>query len=518
MQNSLDLKMYKVPEHFSDEAKSFIDDINEDFQDAMNRAHRDFNEQIAFLKRRYQIALKYLRPEKVSEELLRTLFDEVEMISEPETEPEVDDSREKPKAKKQRKKKRKAIADHLPRTVVDHHIPEEEKTCSKDGNKLHSIGYDVKEELKYIPAKFEVIEHRYHKYACRSCDGGIKRLPPMETIVPGSYASSELLAHIAVSKFMNHLPLYRQEKMYAREGVHISRQVMADWMIKLGENLNPLIGIMNEKILESPVVHADETPVKILTQDGVRTSKQAYMWQISSWGKCPLVLFEYDASRKKEVAKKLLGTYEGYIQIDGYGGYDVLFDETSKRVRVGCMAHVLRKFKDVVSSLPKDERANHSAHKVMAKIKELYQIEDQLRECSFEQRYEKRIELNAAEILEDIQELVAERLRSVSKNSPYFGALQYAENELEGIAKYLEHGMIELDNNHAENAIRPFAVGRRNWLFICTEKGAQASANIYSLLITAKANNIEPFTYLNKVIEELPSCKTLEDYERLLPL
>jgi transposase len=201
---------------------------------------------------------------------------------------------------------------------------------------------------------------------------------------------------------------------------------MAEWMIKLGEALKPLIRLMQERILDGPVVHADETPVKVLTKDGVRTSHQAYMWQLSRWGPKPLVVFGFDMSRKKEVAEKLLGTYEGFVQIDAYAGYDLLFGETSPRIR-------------------------------------------------------------------------------------------YADDELPHIRHYLKHGAIELDNNLAENSFRPFALGRRNWMFICTEDGAQASANIYSLLITAKANGIEPVGYLPHVIERLPYYKTVEDFEALLP-
>src|SRR5690606_11165114 len=159
--------------------------------------------------------------------------------------------------------------------------------------------------------------------------------------IPQSYASPELLANIAVSKFCDHLPLYRQEQIYAsRYGVNLTRQVMADWMVKLGIALNPLIGIMHEKIMEAEVVSADETPVKILTKDGVRTSTLSYMWQRSRWGPKQVVIVEHDPTRKKEVANKLLGTYEGFVQIDGYTGYNILFREGSPRRRVGCMAHV----------------------------------------------------------------------------------------------------------------------------------------------------------------------------------
>ena len=484
----------------------------------IDKTHRYYREQIDFLKQQFKIALKTLRPNIIPSESLELLFDEVEMTSEVETEPEIKDEKENDPKKNRRKGKRKAIPEHLARTIVEHDLAEENKICDKDGSKLKRIGYDVKEELKYTPPKYEVIEHRYHKYGCEVCHEGIKREKPEPTLIPGSYASSELLSHIAVSKYCNHLPLYRQEKMFARDGIFITRAVMSDWMIRLGEALNPLIGIMHEKILESEVVHGDETPVRILTKDGVRTSSQAYMWQISRWGSTPLILFEYNASRKKEVALKLLGSYSGYIQIDGYAGYDTLFGENSLRIRVGCMAHVLRKFKNFLQTLPKESRKGHAANEIVELINSLYDIEKPLKTISLEERCQKRLESDANIILEDLMDFIAQEKQSVSTDSPYFAALRYANDELPYIRNYLKHGLIEIDNNLAENAIRPFALGRRNWLFICAEKGAEASANIYSILTTAKANNVEPFSCLTKLNTKLPYCVNAQDYEDLLSI
>jgi len=342
-------------------------------------------------------------------------------------------------------------------------------------------------------------------------------MAPPPSLIPQSYASPSLLAQIASAKYCDHLPLYRQEKIYARLGVHLTRQVMADWMIKLGEGVKPLIGLMHERILESSVVSADETPIRILTKDGVRTSHQGYMWQLSRWGPKPLVIFEFDMSRKKEVAERLLGTYTGFVQIDGYGGYDILFGEKSPRIRFGCMAHVARKFKDVIATSPHDQRATHPAMKIVKMIRALYAVEDICRPFEAEARLTYRRDQNVVQQLDALVQLVGDEMQAVAPSSPYFAALRYAAEELPHIRHYAHHGEIELDNNLAENAIRPFALGRRNWLFMCTHDGAQASANIYSLLITAKANGIEPVSYLTRIIERLPHCKAIEDYEALLP-
>lgn len=515
MQNSLNLA-HKIPDTLC-QAQQMCKDLL-DIIDKNNTSHK---EQLNFIKQQYKIALMQLRPGLVTSEQIALIFDEAEITTDPVVETEVEGSeKDEPKSqkKKDRKKKRKAIPDHLPRTVIEHDIAAKEKTCAKDQTTLSQVGYDVKEELKYTPAKFEVIEHRYPKYACQSCREGIVRARGEASLIPESYVSTSLLAHIAVSKFCNHLPLYRLEQMFNREGMNITRQVMASWMIKLGEALRPLVGIMHEAILESEVVSADETPVKLLTKDGVRTSKQCYMWQLSRFGQHPLIIFEYDQTRSKEVAQRLFGNYEGYVQLDAYAGYDVLFDEKSKRKRVGCLAHIFRKFKDFWQSLDKDKRSGHPARLIMGMIDDIYDIEEPLEELSPEKRLSKRKESKASEMFDKLETFIGTEHDVVATSSPYYSALRYALNELPLVRRcYFEHGMVMLDNNEAENAIRPFALGRRNWLFICSEQGAQASANIYSLLITAKANNIEPYSYLEKVIARLPHCRTVGDYEALLP-
>lgn len=513
MQQGLRLKSYDIPEDLAPEAKDLCEELVSDLE----KTHEYYLEQIAFIKQQYKKALAAMRPTHVSVATLAELFDEVEMTLDPKGEPEIEDGAPKSEKKKDRKKKKPAIPDHLPRHVIEHDMGDGEKTCAQDGSTLRPMGYDTKLELKYTPAKFEVIEHRYPKYSCDTCQSAPVRKAPQPTLIPQSYASSALLAHIAVAKFCDHLPLYRQEQIYARAGLNLTRQVMADWMIKLGEALKPLIGLMHERILDNPVVHADETPVKVLTKDGMRTSHQAYMWQVSRWGPKPLVIFEFDMSRKKEVAARLLGNYQGFVQIDGYGGYDLLFSETSPRTRVGCMAHVLRKFKDFLGTLPKEHRVQHPAAKIAKLIKALYDIEDVCRPFAAEERKTYRLEQNADAIFEELAQLVSDERAQVANSSPYYIPLRYGDDELPHIRHYLKHGAIELDNNLAENAIRPFALGRRNWLFICSEEGAEASANIYSLLITAKANNIEPHTFLTRVIERLPFCQTIEDFEALLP-
>lgn len=512
-QRALKLKSYEVPVHLPAADKASFQELVGEIE----KTHAYYKQQIAFIKQQYKMALRAMRPDIISSAALRELFDEAEMTVDPKIETEIEDDDKTHANPKKRKKKKPAIPDHLPREIIEQDVDEHEKTCAADGSALKPMGYDVKLELKFTPAKFEVVEYRFLKYGCDTCKGAPIRKPPLPALIPQSYASPGLLAQIAVAKFCDHLPLYRQEQIYSRAGVHLTRQVMADWMIKLGDAVKPLIGLMHERILDGPVVNADETPVRVLTKDGARTSHQAYMWQLSRWGPKPLVVFEFDMSRKKEVAQKLLGSYSGYVQIDGYGGYDILFDDKSPRTRVGCMAHVVRKFKDLLASIEKDLRAAHPAVTIVKMVKALYDIEDVCRPFLPEARLAYRLEQEAVKKFDDLAQLVADEKQAVANSSPYYAALRYADDELPHIRHYLKHGAIEIDNNLTENAIRPFALGRRNWLFMCTEDGAEASANIYSLLITAKANGIEPVSYLTRVIERLPYCVTADDFEALLP-
>ena len=437
---SLDLKSHDIPDHLPDEAKEICNNlVNE-----IDKTHKFYKEQIEFLKQQYKIALRRLNPKLVNDKNLAALFDEAEVTA--SSDDSQDDGETNHTTKKARKKKKPAIPKDLKRVIVIHDLPGDEKNCPNDQSPLKLLSYDVKEVLRYIPAQFEVEEHRYPKYACPICEEGVKRIPPEPSLIPRSFVSPELLAQIAISKYCDHLPLYRQEQIFARDRVYITRQVMASWMIQLGEALAKLVEYMRKKLILSDVVTADETPVRLLTVDGVRTSKICYMWQIASWGKDPIIIFNYDKSRKNEVAERLLGDFEGYVQVDGYGGYNILFQgEECKRTRVGCMAHCLRKFKDFVQTLPKKDRAGSAAKTVIKLMEQLYEIEDKCRELEPKERYAIRQELGAVRLFDELANLVSSEMLEVQESSPYYKALAYTSKELPSIRNYLEHGAIERD-------------------------------------------------------------------------
>ena len=502
--SALKFKSYEIPDGLNG-----VKDLCRELVGEVDKTHAYYKQQIEFIRQQYKIALRSMRPDVVSAAALREMFDEAEMMASPNVETVIEDD-ETPAPDPKKKKKKSWLSPTTCRVRSS-------STTSKRAPKRVPKTARRFRPLATTSSWNEVVEHRFPKYGCGICKGAPVRLPPLPALIPESYATAGLLAQIGVSKYCDHLPLYRQEQIYARLGVHLTRQVMAEWMIKLGEALRPLIGLIHERILDGPVVHADETPVKVLTKHGVRTSHQAYMWQVSRWGPKPLVVFVFDMSRKKEVAQKLLGGYSGFVQIDAYAGYDLLFGETSPRTRVGCMAHVYRKFRDFLATLDKEHRPGHPSRKIMKMIEDLFDIEEICRPFVPEARLAYRLEQGAEKIIDDLAQFIADERQVVADASPYYAALSYEDDELPHIRNYLRHGAIELDNNLAENAIRPFALGRKNWLFMCTEDGAEASANIFSLLITAKANGLEPVGYLTRVIERLPYCKTGEDFEALLP-
>ena len=417
---------------------------------------------------------------------------------------------------KKKSKGRSSLPKELPREVVVHDLKEEDKICKKDGSQLHKIGEEIAEELHYTPPKLKVIRHVTNKYGCRACEDTITIADKPEKLIPKSNATSSLLSHICISKYMDHLPLYRQEQMFKRFNIDISRTTLASWMIKLGEALQPIVNLMMDELRGGDVLHCDETTIRVLKHDGVQTDKQAYFWALGRWlSDQKIIVFNYDRTRSSQVPKNLLSEFNGYLCVDGYGGYDSLC-KSPQITRVGCLAHIRRKFVEFLKTLPKKERSDHKASIIVSKIALLFKIEAEIKDLAYEKKYEIR-QSKSMPIFEELENLVAQESISVSTVSPYGKALAYAMKELPFNKNYLKCGKVEISNNFIENGIRPLALGRKNWLFADSEKGADASANIYSVLITAKYNNKDLYSYMSHIINELPKCKTIEDYESLLP-
>jgi transposase len=420
---------------------------------------------------------------------------------------------------------RKPLPEHLPRVEILHDLDASQKICPHDGTALEEISRETSEQLEMIPAQVRVLRHVRPKYACPKCRQGVHIAPMPAQMIPKSVASPSLLASIAVAKYADALPLYRQETILQRAGIELSRATLAHWMVKLGDGIQPLINLMRETLVSHDFMQCDETRFQVLKEPGKAATSQSYLWvQYGGPLWAPLILYEYDRSRSSEVPKRLLEGFQGYLQTDGYEGYAAVCEQNGL-VHVGCWAHARRKFDEAVKGqgpgARKKNRAKRSVKETLALqalryIRALYRIDRDLAECPPEPRHAARLE-RAQPVLAELRAWLDASMDRVPPQSLTGKAMAYLDKQWPKLVRYLDDGRIPLDTNRVENAIRPFVIGRKNWLFADTVRGAEASANIYSLIETAKANGLEPFAYLQHVITELPKAQTLEQVEALLP-
>lgn len=422
---------------------------------------------------------------------------------------------------------RKPLPAELPRVDIIHDIAQEQKVC-QCGSPLSRIGQDVCEKLDYVPAKIRVLRHIRYKYACKSCEGVESTGPTVITapapvqLIPKSMVSEGLLAHIIVSKFADALPLYRQQKIFERLGIELPRATMANWGIAAAERCRPLIDLLKNEIRSGPFINIDESPLQVLNEPGRANTTKSYMWVFCGGPPGhPAVLFRYHPTRSGQVALSFLDNYHGFIQSDGFTGYDYL-GQKQHIVHLACWAHVRRKFIEVVKVRKKVRGSGHNpkglADEALEYIGKLYLIEKQCRaaQMSADQIYEIR-QQNAKPILESFKGWLDEK-QSITPPKGLLGqAINYALSLWNRLVVYIEDGRLKPDNNAAENAIRPFVLGRKNFLFAGHPNGAEACATFYSLIETAKANGVEPFSYLRYVFEKLPLVQTPDEYHTLLP-
>jgi len=456
------------------------------------------------LARRYAASSEKLSPDQYR------LFDEAE--ADTGAEPEAEEITVPAHTRK--KRGRKKLPEVLPRVDVVHELSGDELICPHDGATLAEIGAVTSEQLDIVPAKIQVIRHIRKQYAC-DCGQCIKTATLPKQPIPKSMASPGLLAHITVSKYQDALPLYRQETILRRIGVDIPRATLANWMIRAGTLIQPLINLMRDRLLDYDIVQMDETPVQVLNEVGKRAQSKSYIWvQRGGPPAQPVVLYDYDPGRGAGVPKRLLEGFKGYLQTDGYDGYNAVV-AVNGLTHLGCMAHARRRFNDAVKAQGRN-RKRGKAHRGLSLIRKLYRVEGQARKLTPDERYAHR-QKQARPVLDEMRAWLDEALPLVSPSSTTGKALSYLHNEWKQLTRYLDDGRLEIDNNGAENAIRPFVLGRKNWLFSASVKGVKASANLYSLIETAKANGQEPYVYLRRVFTELPQAETVEAIEALLP-
>ncbi|WP_293649741.1 IS66 family transposase [Thiolapillus sp.] len=445
------------------------------------------------------------------------LFNEAEATAEEIPIEEVDDALSAPEgASSARKRGRKALPPELPRIEVIHDLPEEQRHCP-EGHELKVIGEEVSEQLDIIPAKIQVIRHIRKKYACPCCEAHVKTAAAPEQPIPKSNASPGLLAWIVTSKFLDALPLYRQSGMLQRIGITIARGTLAAWVIRCGELIQPLINLLREQLLLYDIQQMDETTIQVLKETGKKAQSKSYIWvQRGGPPGRQVLLFTYDSSRGQHVADALLADYQGYLQTDGYGGYDPVCTN-NELIQVGCFAHARRKFDEALKAQGKGRAIKAGkASKGLIYIQKLYRIEKQIKDLEPEERYQER-QQQAVPLFDEIRTWLDKSLPQVPPTSLTGKALYYLDNQWDKLICYCKDGRLEIDNNATERTIRPFVIGRNNWLFADTVEGARASGNLYSLIETVKAHDLEPYRYLRHVFKELPRAQSLEEIEQLLP-
>lgn len=426
---------------------------------------------------------------------------------------------------KRKKRGRKPLSEHLKRVDIIHDLSEEEKMCGC-GHMMSRIGQDECEKLDYIPAKVQVERHIRYKYACKHCEGvdsdgpTVKIAPPPAQLIPKSNATAGLLAHIITSKFADALPLYRQQKIFARLELDLPRTTMSNWVIAAAARCRPLIDLLQHEIHSGPLINVDETTLQVLEEPGRRNTSKSYMWLYRGGPPDkPALVYQYAPSRSGLVAEEFIGDYQGFIQSDAFAGYDRFENKPGIRL-MGCWAHARRKFAAVIKAKKKIRSKRNPkglADEAMSFIGQLYQIEKQAREqeLTFDQIGQLRQE-QALPVLKQFKKWLDAKNPAVPPKSLLGKAIRYSLDNWQRLIVYVEDGRLKPDNNVAENAIRPFVVGRKNWLFAGGPRGAEASATFFSLIETAKANGLEPFAYLQYLFRQLPVTEE-QDYRQLLP-
>jgi len=467
-----------------------------------------------------QLRLSILRKFAASSEKLLfqvDLFDEVELeVTLGEIEEQLPEDNKTPPTKKTRQR---GFSDKLPRVRVELTLTEEEKAGA-----VSTFFTKVKEELEFIPAQVNVLEYWQEK-AVFEQDGKDHIIAAQRPVHPlgKCMASPSLLAHIITSKYADGLPLYRLEGILKRYGADISRTNMANWVIRLDEVFKPLINLMKEEQLNSDYLQADETRIQVLKETGKVATSDKWMWVIRGGPPDkPAVLFAYDPSRAGSVAERLLEGFTGILQADGYSGYSAVC-KNNGITRVGCWDHARRKFVEAIKaadtskSKKKDRKGQPSkADVALGKIRKLYTVEAKIRDLTVEEKQQAR-QQHSVPVLEELKPWLEKNLSRVMKDSLTYKAIYYTLNQWDYLIGYCDDGQLNISNALAENAIRPFAVGRRAWLFADTSHGARASATCYSLVESAKANGLEPSNYLRHILAHIATADTVEKLEALLP-
>lgn len=481
---------------------------------AIIRAQQDQNARLEALVASFKKALFGAKSEKIDPGQYELELEDIETaIAQVEAEIDGDERTAPVRSAKPRQTNRGSLPKHLERVEV---VIEPERSCAC-GTERHVIGEDVSERLDIVPAQFRVIVTRRPKYACRFCEGGIVQTPAPAHIIAGGMPTEATLAHVLVSKYADHLPLYRQAQIYSRQGIDLDRSTLAAWVGKSAFELTPVYEALMADLKRSTKLFMDETTAPVLAPGRKRT-KTGYFWALArddrSWdgNDPPGVAFTYAPGRSGQHAENILSGFSGILQVYGYAGYNRLLKRPAQDVKLAyCWANARRKLHDVTQS-----GEAPIAQEGLAQIQALYRIEKDLHGLSADQRQTERQE-RSKPIIDAFALWLARSRARVSSKSPTGEALKYIAKYWDGLCRFLSDGRIELDNNPVERTIRPIALNRKNALFAGHDAGAQNWAVIASLIETCKLNEIEPHSYLTGILTAIANGHKQTDINQLLP-
>ena len=496
--------------------------------DSLKERNKILEQEIRFLREQFKLAQsrQFGTSSEKSPDQLDWLFNEAEVIvdeipADSDAEITTDaTAADITSAATSTKKKtgRKPLPADLPRETRIIDVADTEKMCPCCNGDLHKIGEEKSEQLEYIPASLKVIETLRLKYACRQCEKNhtntpIVIAPVPASPIPKSMATPSLLAHIIGNKYQLALPLYRQEIIFKQLNIDLNRNTLSNWIMRSADVLERLLQRLTITLLTQTAIHADETPVTVLQDD----KKNNYMWVYCSGRDSPdpnssannIVIYDYQPSRAAACPKEFLSGYKGYLQVDGYAAY-----ESTQATLAGCMAHARRKFIDAQKVQPKGKVGR--ADWAVAHIQKLYRVEALLNDKTPEEKYTLR-QLHAVPLLTEFKAWLDKSVEQTPPKSTLGHAVAYTLRQWRKLTTYTQHGQLCIDNNRAERAVKPFVIGRKNWLFSNTDSGARASAILYSIIETAKANGLNPVKYVEHLLTEIPKRNTDDGLEDLMP-
>ena len=480
-------------------------------------------QRVSFLEDQFRLAqLKRFAPSSEKLGAQGCLFNEAEQDAAAVPDDGDDGEEDAPKAAP-KKRGRRALPAHLPRERVEHDLTEAQKVCACCRGALHRMGEETSEQLDIVPAKVRVLQHVRFKYACRQCDrhgetSKIVTSPMPAQPIPGSNASAGTVATILTAKYADGMPLYRQHDWLLRGEVDVARGTLAQWCIKAGVLLTPLYAAMRQELLGNAFIHGDETTVQVLNEVGRKAQNTSYMWvyRTAVGSARPVVLFDYQPGRGHEHPERFLKGYEGAVMTDGYSAWRMLAGVK----HLGCLAHVRRRFDEALKA---QKIPTGRAKEALDMIGQLYHIEAKVRKKtppdgrSLEEEIYRWRQEKSRPILDALHKWLVKNQAEVMPQSLIGKAISYAIGQWLYIYRYIDDGRAPIDNNLIERDIRPFTIGRKAWLFSNSVAGADASAVIYSLMLTCRACDVEPYAYLRHVLTELPRRQAGADVADLLP-